>query len=98
MTGYRSHRRSRQLPRLCIRARRVCNKPGAGAMQLPPDVLRRLAKEAARRLALEHLKTAAALRDRLADPDNPEGLHDFRVAIRRLRSALRAYQPEIRST
>jgi CHAD domain-containing protein/CYTH domain-containing protein len=67
-------------------------------MQLPPDLLRLSSKEGARRLALAHLKTAATLRDRLADPDNPEGLHDFRVAIRRLRSALRAYQPELRST
>ncbi|HET6796605.1 MAG TPA: CHAD domain-containing protein, partial [Gemmatimonadales bacterium] len=67
-------------------------------MQLPPDLLRLSSKEGARRLALTYLKTASALRDRLADPDDPEGLHDFRVAIRRLRSALRAYQPELRST
>jgi CHAD domain-containing protein/CYTH domain-containing protein len=67
-------------------------------MQLPPDLLRLTSKEGARRLALGHLKTAAPLRDRLADPSDPEGLHDFRVAIRRLRSCLRAYEPEIRST
>ena len=28
---------------------------------------------------------------RLSDPEDAEGLHDFRVAVRRLRSALRAY-------
>jgi CHAD domain-containing protein/CYTH domain-containing protein len=67
-------------------------------MQPSPDLLRLSSKEGARRLALTYLKNAATLRDRLADPHDPEGLHDFRVAIRRLRSALKAYQPELRST
>jgi CHAD domain-containing protein/CYTH domain-containing protein len=67
-------------------------------MRLPPDLLRLQSKEGARRLALAHLQDAAATRGRLADPKDAEGLHDFRVAIRRLRSALKAYQPEIRST
>jgi CHAD domain-containing protein/CYTH domain-containing protein len=67
-------------------------------MQLPPDLLRLLSKEGARRLALAHLQAAASTRGRLADPSDPDGLHDFRVAIRRLRSCLRAYEPDIRST
>jgi CHAD domain-containing protein/CYTH domain-containing protein len=67
-------------------------------MRLPPDLPRLLSKEGARRLALTHLQAAGATRGRLSDPKDPEGLHDFRVAIRRLRSCLRAYQPEIRST
>lgn len=67
-------------------------------MRLPPDLPRLLSKEGARRLALAHLQAAASARHRLADPGDPEGLHDFRVAIRRLRSCLQAYRPEIRST
>ena len=67
-------------------------------MRLPPDLLRLLSKEGARRLALAHLQAAASARGRLADPSDPEGLHDFRVAGRRLRSCLREYRPEIRST
>jgi CHAD domain-containing protein len=38
-----------------------------------------------------HAATAAA--ERLADSDDRDALHDFRVALRRLRSALRAYRP-----
>jgi CHAD domain-containing protein len=55
-------------------------------------------EEGARRLALAHLDTAIAARARLADPSDPEALHDYRVALRRLRSCLRAYRPELRST
>jgi CHAD domain-containing protein/CYTH domain-containing protein len=65
---------------------------------MPRDLLRLLSKEGARRLALGHLQAAASARGRLADPNDSEGLHDFRVAIRRLRSCLRTYQREIRST
>jgi CHAD domain-containing protein/CYTH domain-containing protein len=67
-------------------------------MRLPPDLPRLLSKEGARRLALAHLQADASTRSRLADPGDPEGLHDFRVAIRRLRSGLQAYRPEVRST
>src|SRR4051812_36724399 len=71
---------------------------GRCSMRLPPDLLRLMSKEGARRLALAHLHDAASARGRLADPDDSQGLHDFRVAIRRLRSSLKAYQPEVRST
>ena len=67
-------------------------------MRLPPDLLRLMSKEGARRLALAHLHDAASARGRLADPDDSEGLHDFRVAIRRLRSTLKTYESEVRST
>jgi len=52
-------------------------------------------EEGARRLALDHLGAAAAAFPRLKDPDDPEALHDFRVALRRLRSCLRAYRPQL---
>jgi CYTH domain-containing protein/CHAD domain-containing protein len=54
-------------------------------------LLDRPAAEAARLLALRMLDTAAAARLRMGNPADPEGLHDFRVAIRRLRSCLRAW-------
>lgn len=50
-------------------------------------------EEGARLLALRHLDQAAAAFPRLQDPADAEALHDFRVALRRLRSCLRSYGP-----
>jgi CHAD domain-containing protein len=69
---------------------------------LPADV--RLAKElltasprrAACTIALAWLDAAGAACTRLDDPADREALHDFRVALRRLRSTLRAYRPWLR--
>ncbi|MFZ1864037.1 MAG: CHAD domain-containing protein [Polyangiales bacterium] len=58
-------------------------------------MLLRSDEEAARRLALKALSTARAAERRLDDRLDPEALHDFRVAIRRLRSVLRAYGPQL---
>jgi CHAD domain-containing protein len=55
------------------------------------DRLRQPAPQGARRTVLDLLDGAAAARTRLDDPADPEALHDFRVAVRRLRSALRTY-------
>jgi CHAD domain-containing protein len=55
-------------------------------------VLPRAPEEGARLLALSFLDQAAATFPRLQDRSDPEGLHDFRVALRRLRSCLRAYR------
>jgi CHAD domain-containing protein len=57
-------------------------------------LLARPPEEGARLLALYHLDQAAAAFPRLHPPENsadPEALHDFRVALRRLRSGLRSY-------
>jgi CHAD domain-containing protein len=62
---------------------------------LPDDLLLRSDEEAARRLALKSLGAARAAERRLDDRSDPEALHDFRVAIRRLRSVLRAYRPQL---
>lgn len=51
--------------------------------------------EGARLVALEHLEDASAAAARLADPSDREALHDFRVALRRLRSWLRAYDAQL---
>ena len=58
-----------------------------------PRLLDRPPEEGARRLALAFLDQAAAARPRLDDPEDSEALHDFRVGLRRLRSALRSYRP-----
>jgi CHAD domain-containing protein len=52
-------------------------------------------EEGARLLALDFLGQAEAARPRLDDPDDDEALHDFRVGLRRLRSALRSYRPAL---
>lgn len=65
---------------------------------LPDDLLARSDEEAARRLALRALSAARAAERRLDDRTDPEALHDFRVAVRRLRSLLRAYKPQLESS
>src|SRR5579863_8808258 len=51
--------------------------------------------QGARLVALDLLDTVSAARFRLADPHDLEALHDFRVALRRLRSWLRAFEDEL---
>jgi CHAD domain-containing protein/CYTH domain-containing protein len=63
-------------------------------MKLPRNLLDRPAEEMARLIALECLDQAASARRHLKDGD-PEGLHDFRVGIRRIRTVLRAYRREL---
>jgi CHAD domain-containing protein len=57
---------------------------GSGLLSRPPE-------EGARLLALSFLDQAAEARPRLSDLADAEGLHDFRVGLRRLRSCLKAY-------
>jgi CHAD domain-containing protein len=64
---------------------------------LPPDLLSRPAEAAVRLVALHHLDAAAAALARRHDPDDAEALHDFRVGLRRLRSATRAYRPHLKT-
>jgi CHAD domain-containing protein/CYTH domain-containing protein len=60
-------------------------------MEPTASLLDRPAAEAARLLALRLLDDAASARLRLGHPGDPEALHAFRVAVRRLRSSLRAW-------
>jgi CHAD domain-containing protein len=55
------------------------------------------AGEACRRLVLGQLAEAAQASWRLTDPADGEALHDFRVALRRLRATLRAYAEPLAS-
>jgi CHAD domain-containing protein len=56
-------------------------------------LLERTPEEAARVLALALVEAAGAAYARLAERSDAEALHDFRVAVRRLRSTLRSYRP-----
>ncbi|HEY6826894.1 MAG TPA: CHAD domain-containing protein [Gemmatimonadaceae bacterium] len=56
------------------------------------------AKRAVRVVALSLMRDVAAARDRLDDPADAEALHDFRVALRRLRTWLRAFRAVLRDT
>jgi CHAD domain-containing protein/CYTH domain-containing protein len=61
-------------------------------------LLDRPAEEGARLLALMYLEAARVARAGLTGSADPEALHDYRVALRRLRSCLRSYRREFRST
>ncbi len=65
------------------------------AVRLPADLLDRPAGESARRIALDLLARGVEARAALERGDDPEALHDFRVALRRLRSHLRAYRGDL---
>jgi CHAD domain-containing protein len=52
-------------------------------------------RDAVSRIAGRHLAAAAKGLSRLENSDDAKGLHAFRVAIRRLRSLMRAYRPWI---
>lgn len=58
-------------------------------------LLNRPAAEGARLVALRHLEAARLARRRLGDRDDGEALHDFRVALRRLRTGLRSFRPQL---
>ena len=62
-----------------------------------PELLDLPATKAAAQIALAYLDEATAAALRLADRSDEEALHDFRVAIRRLRVTLRAY-PAVQDT
>src|SRR5690349_14850498 len=66
--------------------------------QRRPQLLDREPAEGVRMVALELLAEAKAASARLADPADAEALHDFRVAVRRLRSWLRSFGPEVKDT
>jgi len=51
------------------------------------------ASRAAARIVAAQLEKTEAAAERLKDSEDHDALHDFRVGLRRLRSALRAYRP-----
>src|SRR5438034_4318112 len=62
------------------------------------DLLEEPVERAAREIALRLLDKVEKERRRLDEPDDVEALHDFRVAVRRLRSWLRAFKGPLRGS
>jgi CHAD domain-containing protein/CYTH domain-containing protein len=60
------------------------------------DNLRESTDRSVRLVALGHLADATAAHSRLSNETDDEALHDFRVALRRLRSWERAFRPYLR--
>ncbi len=67
-------------------------------MPLPEYLLDLPVEEAARLIALSLLDTAVAARPRLDHSQDREALHDFRVALRRLRTCLQAYRRQLKGS
>ncbi len=67
------------------------------APQLTPELLAEPAQRAAREIAHQRLEAVTAAQHRLGG-DDPQALHDVRVALRRLRSWLKAYRPALDDT
>lgn len=65
---------------------------GVSMRRLPANLLERPAPEGVRRLAVARLLDVIVERQRLDNPGDADAIHDFRVALRRLRSVLRAYR------
>jgi CHAD domain-containing protein len=59
----------------------------------PTDLLGRPAAQSVRLIALGYLEDTTRAFERTGKPDDVSALHDFRVALRRLRTTLRAYRP-----
>ena len=67
-------------------------------IKLSRNIMGRSPEEAVRRLCLGILGEAEEGLARMDDPQDTEALHDFRVALRRLRSLLRAYRQYLRGS
>lgn len=65
------------------------------ATKPPPGLLSRPAPVAAALLGLALLDDVGAAAAHLTDGDDPEALHDFRVALRRVRTLLRLFRAEL---
>lgn len=74
------------------------NLPGLEEQAKTANLLALPAALGARIVALSHLNSAVAAYHRINDPDDLEALHDFRVALRRLRSCMQAYQTHLSDT
>jgi len=65
---------------------------------LSRDLLARPAAQSVRLIAQGYLDAATAAARRMDDAEDAEALHDFRVAVRRLRTAIRAYRRELQDS
>jgi CHAD domain-containing protein/CYTH domain-containing protein len=67
-------------------------------IELTPSLLARSPAETVRHLCLGLLEQADSALGRLERGEDEEALHDFRVALRRLRSVVRAYRPYLKGS
>ncbi|HVR74024.1 MAG TPA: CHAD domain-containing protein [Planctomycetota bacterium] len=67
-------------------------------LEVPSNALSRPPEEVSRLLGLSFLEDARGAAERLGRGNDPEALHDFRVALRRLRSCLGAYRPQMKDS
>lgn len=67
-------------------------------IELDPGLLAKSPEETVRYLCLDLLKEAAEALARLERTEDEEALHDFRVALRRLRSVIRAYKTYLKGS
>ena len=67
-------------------------------IELTPSLLARSPEETVRHLCLGLLEEANSALGRLERGDDEEALHDFRVALRRLRSVIRAYRRHLKGS
>jgi CHAD domain-containing protein/CYTH domain-containing protein len=67
-------------------------------MPLPDNLLDLPAEETARLIALSMIEPLRTAPERLDHPEDTEALHDFRVGLRRLRTCLRVYRPQLRGS
>lgn len=65
---------------------------------LPRELLARTAAQSVRLIAQGQLEAAAEAAARVNEPKDAEAVHDFRVALRRLRTTLRAYRAELKGS
>ncbi len=68
-------------------------RPPGTSMHISSELLDQPVEQAARIVALDLLDKAMTARQRLGDPSDSDAVHDFRVAVRRLRSWLRGLGP-----
>lgn len=67
-------------------------------IRLTESLLQRSPEETSRHLCLGLLQEAAEALSRLDQAEDEEALHDFRVALRRLRSLIGAYRPYLKGS
>src|SRR5262245_22033311 len=67
-------------------------------IELEPSLLSKSPEETSRYLSLYLLQEAEEALSRLESEEDGEALHDFRVALRRLRSVIRAYKPYLKGS
>ncbi len=66
--------------------------------KLSSEHLERQPEEVSRILVLSLLDDTIAAAERLGNPHDTEALHDFRVALRRLRSCIRDFRPYLKDS